>query len=82
MSIGYGVHSDHRGESPTWYLRGRHVGFSTRDPMNRDLSPQSRIPKALIKNFSFARIVSGPLGDPLTDADFRRQMGIAEILQH
>lgn len=78
-TIAYGVLlPDHEGETPTWYLRGRHVGFTT-EGENYRLVAGPRIEQPRYKNFSLARIVNGPLGDPLYDAAFREQMGIAEI---
>ncbi|HSX35373.1 MAG TPA: hypothetical protein VLH84_00390 [Patescibacteria group bacterium] len=79
-SICYGVHPDHPGETPTWYVRGRHVGFSRRGDGGANLVPGARFVRPpQIKSFSIARIVDGPLGDPSTDEVFRMVMGIPEI---
>ena len=69
---------DHEGEADTWYIRGLHDGHAVNDP-DQGLIPGGQIDPPNPRNFSMARIVNGPLGDPLTNAPFRHEMGIAEI---
>jgi hypothetical protein len=80
QGFGYGVHPCNYGEEPTWYLRGQHMGSRTFDGNGSETSTTLLpISQVNIEHFSMARIVGGPLGDPLTDAAHRAQWGIAEI---
>jgi len=71
--------TDHEGEAPTWWLRGQklgQVGLKERVILANRLEglPES----GGLNNFSVARILDGPLGDP-RDPDFRETMGIREV---
>jgi hypothetical protein len=77
--FGYGVHPDNAGEEPTWYLYGDYIGSRTFNADGTIASRRLFNPPVEQIDFSMARIVGGPLGDPLTDAAQRAQMGVAEI---
>ncbi|MET0779734.1 MAG: hypothetical protein ABWY71_02770 [Candidatus Saccharimonadales bacterium] len=79
--FGYGVHPGHAGEKPTWYLYGAHLGNTVVDEagvvVGTSYLPPDQVQE---KHFSMARIVDGPLGDPLTDAAHRARWAIPEIV--
>ncbi len=60
----YGVHPDHAGQEPSWYLVGPQLG--TIDPVTRQTEGipdhDMEIPA---KHFSVACIVGGPMGEPV-----------------
>ncbi len=63
--IGYGEHSGHRGQPPSWYLIGSQIG--TVDHRYRQLTLSQEIEGTEIstKHFSVACITNGPLDPPI-----------------
>lgn len=78
LSMAYGVHPDNSGEAPTFYIHGEHTGY-TREDVTYSRIEESRFADSVIRSFSLARVINGPIGDPLTDAGFRERMGIENI---
>jgi predicted GNAT family N-acyltransferase len=61
---GYGVHPDHIGQAPTWYVVGAQLGTVDRKTgaVISHIGESSKIP---IKHFSLSCIVGGPYGEPV-----------------
>lgn len=62
--IGYGVHPDHAGQDPSWYLIGPQLGLIDPETGQTQDFPESDI-EIPAKHFSLACITGGPLGEPV-----------------
>lgn len=61
--IGYGEHTGHTGQTPTWYLVGPQIGtFEHESGQSIDFVDDSTVSA---KNFSVACITDGPFGEPI-----------------